>query len=442
MYLLIRRTGVNPEKCFSFFKVGGGFTAQDYASVWQATEGKWKTWNKKHPPTEYITLGGKDKQFERPDVWIKPSESVVLEVKAASVGPSESFGTSYTLRFPRFKKLRSDKKWDDALSVDEFLLLKARVDEESKNKEFKVDTKRHITKKLKKELSIAGNDTKVKTPYAGPKTELFEGLNFCVLTEMLHPVKKPKAELEQIIKSNGGKIFQSPTAKEDIICIGDKKLVKVASLMKSGHTCVVRGAWILDVLKQAEIDGPGRSRFLIPFEPGHMFYMTEEARMGIEGNVDPYGDSYARDVSPADLKHIFEEMIPLKNYNFSPKGFLDELEEHGKGLGEMRASMFRDRVVRFWPDGGQTMVDEQLKLDLQIIRDKFMFAGGAVAESDEEEGITHFAIVNESADTVKALREQVVVTARRLPRIVGLKWLQDSWSEGTLLDEEIYAVVA
>jgi len=320
-------------------------------------------------------------------------------------------------------------------------VLKARVDEESKNKEFKVDTKRRITKKLKKELIIAGNDTKVETPYAGPKTELFEGLNFCVLTEMLHPAKKSKAELEQIIKSNDGKIFQSPTAKEDIICIGDKKLVKVASLMKSGHRCVVKGAWILDALKQAEIDGPGRSRFLVPFEPVHMFHMTYEARPGIEANVDAYGDSYARDVSPADLKSLFEEMIPPKNHNFSPQGFLSELEEHGKGLGEMRASMFRGCVVRFYRDDGHDF-DAQRKLELQIMKYKFMFAGGVVAESDEENDITHFVVLDESADSVKALRENISGLGRRLPRIVELKWLMDSLDEGTLLDEERYAVVA
>lgn len=431
--------GANPEKCWSFFKVGGGFRGYDYGEIKHRTEGKWIDWDRNHPPTEYIELGGGDRQHERPDVWIKPSDSVVLEVKAASVGGSDQFRTGLTLRFPRFKKLRTDKDWKSALSLSEFTALKSRVEKEAKENEFKVEGKRKTTKRIKKQPTIAGNDTKIKTPYAGPNTKVFEGLNFCVFGDMVTPYKKSKAEIEQTIKANGGSIFQSATAKDEIICIGDKRVVKVASLIKSGRTSVVKPIWVLDALKQAEIDGPERPRFLLPFEPKHMFHLTEDMTEEVEGNVDDYKDSYAQDITADDLKGILDHMIHPKNYAFSPINFLKQLEEHGHGLGELPGSLFARCVVRFVSADDQTS-NPRADLDFVVARNQFLFAGGVETTDDDDEDITHFVVRNGSAEMMKKWREELASRSGKLPRIVGLKWLQDSWAEKTLLDEESYAV--
>ncbi|KAF4637958.1 hypothetical protein G7Y89_g107 [Cudoniella acicularis] len=436
------KQGANAMKCFSFFKVGGGFRAEDYADIKHQTDGKWKEWDRNHPPTEYIELGGSDHQAERPDVWIKPCDSVVLEVKAASVGGSDQFRTRYTLRFPRFKRIRHGKDWQSALSLSEFEKLKTEVEKESKQKEFKIDTKRRITKRLKKEVIIAGNDGKIKTPYTGPTTAIFEGLSFCVLSEMLQPQKKSKTEIEQIIKANGGSIFQSPTAKKGIICLGDKKVVKVASLIKSGQTNIVKCSWVLDALKQSEIDGLHRQRLLIPYEPIHMFHMTEDARPDIESNTDVYGDSYARDVTVEELKRICDDVIHPKNYEFSVPAFLSELEERGHGMGEITGSIFSRCTVRFIPANEENLdYDPVKKVNFQIAKNQLLFAGGHVAKSNDQPGITHFVVLDESPETVASLREHLSSRARaRLPRIVRFDWLQDCWSEKTLLDEERYVV--
>jgi DNA ligase-4 len=426
-------------KCWSFFKVGGGFRAPDYALIKQMTKDKWIKWDRNNPPTDLIELGGgREKQYERPDVWIKPCDSIVLEAKAASVGISEQFAFGYTLRFPRFKKLRDDKKWSNALSIDEFIELKKRVDEECKQNEFKVSEKRRVVKRLKKELVIAGYNSKVKTKYAGPRTKVFEGLNFCVLSEMLHPQKKSKAEIEQILKSNGGSIFQSATAKDNIVCIGEKRVVKVASLIKSGNTNIIKPFWVLDALRQANTDGPGRQRFLLPLEPGHMFHMTNEAHDGIEGAVDEYGDSYARDITPDELKRLVDDMVPPKNSAFHTVDFLHELDKRGKGLGETSGSIFRRCVVYFATQGNSR--GQKLNLELQIAISQFLFAGGSVAHCDDDQSITHYVLVDDSKEMAKSLRGKSARRQGRLPKIVGLHWLQESWFEKTLLDEDKYIV--
>jgi len=171
-----------PEKCWSFCKVGGGFTAADYQEIRHHTDGKWMKWDQKKPPTEYIELSGGDAQNEKPDMWIKPSDSVVICVKAASVGVSDMFRMGQTLRFPRFKKLRKDKDWKSALSVQEFLDLKSNVEQEHREKEFNVDNSRRkrVKRAVKKPLTIAGYDEKENVQYLGPSGRIFDQLSFCM----------------------------------------------------------------------------------------------------------------------------------------------------------------------------------------------------------------------------------------------------------------------
>src|SRR5690606_32667019 len=67
---------------YSFCKVGGGFKAEDYKAIRHNTEGKWQKWDPNHPPLQYMELAGQNyAQFERPDVWIRPEESLVIAVK-------------------------------------------------------------------------------------------------------------------------------------------------------------------------------------------------------------------------------------------------------------------------------------------------------------------------------------------------------------------------
>ncbi|KAH8668220.1 DNA ligase I [Tricladium varicosporioides] len=434
------KKGASPMKCFSFFKVGGGFRAEDYANIKHQTEGKWVDWDGKHPPTEYVELGGPHGEAERPDQWIKPCDSVVLEVKAASVAVSDQFKTRYSLRFPRFKKLRMDKDWKSALSLSEFEKLKNQVEKEDREKEFKLDTKRKMSKKLKKELVIAGNDDKIRSPYAGPETKIFSGLTFCVMTDMFKPQKKSKAELQQIIKANGGAVTQNPTANDSIICVGDMNAVKVSSLVKRGQKNVIRPSWILDALKQGEIDGPQRERLLIPFEPMHMFFATEVAQPDIEGNVDQFGDSYARDVTTDELKNICDGMIHPKNYKFSAEGFVEELEERGHGFSEITGSIFSRCIIRFVPAHKDEIKNSNSKIDFIVAENRVRFAGGHVAKRDDQLGITHFVVLEASQEKIKYIRADIASWRGKLPRVVNFAWLQESWKEKTLLDEEHYVV--
>jgi DNA ligase-4 len=427
------QAGANPEKCFSFFKVGGGFRGEDYAEIKHRTEGKWIEWDAKNPPSEYIELaGGETKQLERPDMWIRPKDSIVVSVKAASVGPSDSFALGFTLRFPRFRSLRLDRSWDAALSIEEFQELKKRVDEEAKEKAMTMeDRKRRNPKRLKKELVIAGEDA-APVGFKGDKTQLFEGLEFCILSESLKPFKKTKTQLETLVKENGGSISQRATPGSNMILIADKNVIKVASLIKGGDVDIIRPRWIKDCLDQEIGD------FLLPYEESHLLHATEALKIVARQNTDMYGDSYARSTSIDELREILADIPKIEDGAPFDKGlFLEQLEEHGHGLSVLRGFMFQRCKVYFHCP----VEDDQLNV-LKLAH-YVKYAGGSCVEDLDDASLTHIVVVGEDPTETSEAAEKIrkkLSSRRKMPRVVSGKWIADSWREKTLLDEEQYMI--
>ena len=363
------RAGASPEKCYSFCKVGGGFRGEDLADIRHRTEGLWTPWNPARPPTEYIELGGtgRDRQAERPDVWIRPSRSLVFSVKAASVAASDQFAKNLTLRFPRFKGLRPDKRWDEALDYDGFLEQGRRAEEAAREKQMTMEKRRRRTvKRVKKELVIAGQEAapaKFATPPLPGANKVFEGLEFCVLTDCAAPVRKTKTQLESLIKEHGGRISQRANPGSGQLLLADKKVVKVASLIKAagaeddrgggGSVDIIRPRWVLDCLAQ------GDAAFLLPFEADrHLFHARAAMRGLAAANTDPYGDSYARDLDLAELRAILDGMPKKEDLGlgdgrdgdgghprFDKQAFLDQLVLQGHDLGPLKGQIFRRQRI-------------------------------------------------------------------------------------------------
>jgi DNA ligase-4 len=421
------------QHCWSFFKVGGGFTREDYADVRGRTEGKWHDWDPRRPPP-FIELGGheQNRQHERPDQWIRPSDSVVLECKAASVESSDKFRFSLTLRFPRFKQLKKDKRWDQALSVQEFLEVKSRAETEKseKEKEFKIEqSRRKKARTSKKPLTVVGNDT-VTTPYAGPASKVFEGLNFFIMTEQIHPAKKSKADLEALVKANGGKIVQRDSTDKDLVIVADKRLIKVASLEKRATNNIVKPVWIQDCIKQNEIDSAPLP-YLLPFEPNrHMFYLHDDDQLDFENSVDKHGDSYARDIGDVDeMRKLLAGVVaePDETRAFKQERFLDQLEDHGESFAHLKTHIFGAIKAAFQSDPEYSVGVFRIQLAKNYIR----FGGGVVADGIHEEGLTHLVVLEEQSSTHSG---NAKVTA--LARTVGVAWVEKCWEAGTMVDEE------
>ncbi|KAK4186842.1 hypothetical protein QBC35DRAFT_515923 [Podospora australis] len=410
------------EKCLSFCKVGGGFKAEDYAEIRHHTEGKWHDWDPLNPPTDYIELAGGKQQYERPDVWIRPSESVVISIKAAQFAPSDQFAAAQTLRFPRFRKLRLDKAWDAGMDVDDLVVVRDKIkQEEQERKTMEMENrKRQPAKRQKRDLVIAG--TEPTSSAAGfnfsqdvkrPMGTLFFGLDFCVLSEAVKPKKMSKADLERLIKDNGGSIHQKVDKGSKMIILADKNVVRVASLKKAGDADIIRPKWVFDCL--ATHSG-GEGGYLLPFEEGHILHATEEMAKEAEKQTDQFGDSYARDVDVEELRKILDAMGEEdRDEDFSAEQFLDQLEKRGHGeLEQLRGFMFR----------------------------RCRFGNGEVVD-DLESGkkVTHVVVLGEDKSERKETAAEVryqISSRRQVPRVVTAKWVKDCWESGTLVDEEDY----
>ncbi|KAI4868435.1 ATP-dependent DNA ligase [Hypoxylon rubiginosum] len=428
------QAGANPETCLSFVKVGGGFRAEDLADIRHHTEGKWKPWDPKKPPSKYIQLAGGEKgQFLRPDVWIRPSESLVISVKAASAGESDQFAKGITLRFPRFRGLRLDLSWDSCLDVQGFLEMKARAEKENEEKDMKMEARRkRSAKRVKREIVIAGQDANTPAVFEGPKTKVFEGLEFCVLTDCTDPFKKSKTQIETLVKENGGRISQRAAPGTGMLLIAEKKVVKVASLIKAGDVDFIKPKWILDCLAQRDKD------FLLPFETGHLFHATEATRRHAEDNVDEFGDSYARDLSLPELRQLLIS-IPKKEIligePFNKEEFLDQLIEHGHDMGNLRSYIFRGAKVHF------AITDGVLPISCLKLQNWIKYGGGVVEDDIDDRSITHVVVMggDETSEMERAAEVRSIISARRpVPRVVSRQWVEDSWKNCTTVDEERY----
>ncbi|KAI1811288.1 DNA ligase I [Poronia punctata] len=423
-------SGAHPEKCYSFLKVGGGFAAEDYAEIHHLTQGKWKEWDPKRPPSKYIQLaGGERYQYERPDVWIRPSESVVLAVKAASCEETSSFASRLTLRFPRFKNLRQDKGWDQALDYEQFEEL---VAEGKKTQEFRMEKKkRNTTKRVRKEVVIAGQD-KSPAAFVQPKGRVFDGLEFCVLTECTKPERKSKAQLEALIKDHGGKLSQHAKSGASMVLIAEKKVVKVASLIKAGEVDIVRPKWLLDCISQ------GPEGFVLPYERDHLFHARGTTAAAADDNTDEYGDSYARSLDAQELRQLLRDIPKEKrsNTNFDKRSFAEQLTEHGHELGEMRSRLFRGMTIYF---AGADKVPEIQTLQFS---NWIKFGNGSVVDTSSGKPITHVVVLSrdeaEGSQTA-TLARSISSSWKPLPRVVSQHWVSDCWTNRTILDEGRYA---
>lgn len=56
------------------------------------------------------------------------------------------------------------------------------------------------------------------------------------MTESTFPENKSKAELEQLVKANGGKIYQTNTAALDTICIAERSMLFVISTSRNSFS--------------------------------------------------------------------------------------------------------------------------------------------------------------------------------------------------------------
>lgn len=78
----------------------------------------WRQFSTEPPPLWYHY---KDNAEGRPDVWIEPKNSTILQIKAADLSPSSAYSLVKSLHFPRVQAWRNDKVWNECMTLDEYM---------------------------------------------------------------------------------------------------------------------------------------------------------------------------------------------------------------------------------------------------------------------------------------------------------------------------------
>ena len=102
-----------PKVFYSFCKIGSGYTFKELNDFNQKLKDKWKTYDKKNPPKHLEVT------HEKPDMWIEPAQSLIVQVKAVEISVSEKYKTGVSLRFPRLDAFRPDKNWFECMKLSE-----------------------------------------------------------------------------------------------------------------------------------------------------------------------------------------------------------------------------------------------------------------------------------------------------------------------------------
>ena len=340
-------------------KVGSGYNMNTLNIIRNKLRPYWKKYDSKNPPSLYGQW--KPSQSEKPDVYIEdPSISIILEIKAAEIVPSETFPSKVTLRFPRVVKARFDKSWSDTLQYNELIkLYDISLNNVKKNNEiYKSDNDdgnilqhKHIIKKGKRKniMNTLENDadsdisseefrgkknkkdeiySKILPSFRDTDTttvnkisNLFQGFQFLILLldDNVTLNSTMKQNLEYLIVEHGGEKVQNYLSSVTHI-IGNKFDLRAQNILKLHDVNILKSKWVEDCVKNKKI---------MKISPKYLTYANEETKEVFSNTIDKYGDSFYEEIDILTLEGIFEN-IKIKNINKEYEESLKDLIEEYK----------------------------------------------------------------------------------------------------------------
>lgn len=395
----------HPEKFLSLCRVGGGFTVQDLAQIRHLTKDRWQKYDPRRPPTDYLVIpsGG-----DKPDVWIKPSDSIVVELKGTQIVDSTTFAVGRTIRFPRFQRFRDEEKsWKEALTLSDFRQLDAELGGVSGAEKRKFDdseARRKQKHKKAKIIHILGDNERPKD--APVCSGIFSGLLFYVAADVRHPRMILKAELEDDIKQNGGAITQDPNETPETIILTDRAVLQLRAILEARDRPVFRPKWVLDSVK---------SKTLLPIEPVYLFRGPSSLEKLASGNADEYGDSWTRQLDSKEFEELVESMNSVKQASL--QDLCNLREEILSSDSSLRNVLFLGLKLHF-------LVDDSIYL----ARQRAIYGGAQIAKSAGECSYVIFSEMSQLDFQENSLWDDT-------PLILS-SWIDDAW-EGKLALKEL-----
>ncbi|KAF6025218.1 LIG4 [Bugula neritina] len=396
----------------SMTKVGSGYTFQELLDF----NIKLKSyWQKTQPSCVMVTK-------EKPDIWIDPLKSAIVQIKATEITESSSFYTGYSLRFPRVEKIRDDKQPLDCLTVKEFHEMRAKrsgqltsalvteefLDEPKRKK--RLIAPRSVAPSLPQQFQAADTSSVTK------ELDTFDKKEFCIVQGSK---SYSKQHLEKEIVRLGGSIVQNASS-ETYCIVTDKVTIKIRNYMKAERYNIARLEWLIKCLEE---------NALLQWAPSDMIYASPALQKLFDVRYDRFGDDHSTNTTTQQLRKIFS-LIPQRKRTdpLVSHEEIQEIEEELSTHEDYARALFRNCRLFDGDDG------EQSRTTVNMIQSKFY--GSAVAPTLDD-AVTH-CICN-SQENVEVLQKKNRERERKY-YIVSPLWIQDSIESGKLLQERSYPV--
>ncbi|XP_053668050.1 DNA ligase 4-like [Anopheles marshallii] len=455
----MRRTYVNallvgvargPGEYVSVAKVSMGLGVAEWQQLNQSLRPHWRT-----EPLEGLHCGR-----TQPDVWITPTNSIVLQLKGSELVRSDSYGAGFTIRFPRIVTTRADKLPDEVCTLEELQQLGTNTAGSAVQTDTRKATKlakRHVT------LEDLNAPAPVKQTKSGRKRVItvertliadhrdvsplpdgmLQGRDVCVMSVGTQTGAPSIDALERLVRRHGGRAVANPSPDTYAIVAG-RVTFKVRKYMETGRWDVVQDGWLL----RAGLDGR-----LEPFRPEDILAATETTRMKLTEQYDRYGDSYTRPTTPTTFGALLRRMTgdgeqgPMT----SQLTGLETVRAEATLLGVRQATrrrLFRGVNARLYQnrDGPvlRTGEDEALvgvdAYRAQRAMLRFVMHGGQWLRDTEPGPVRYVFVaspvevleVEEWIDTVTGTNKSV------LPKLLRVQWIGRSIEAGRLYDETYF----
>eukprot|EP00117_Sycon_ciliatum_P015809 scpid30038/ scgid15513/ DNA ligase 4; DNA ligase IV; Polydeoxyribonucleotide synthase [ATP] 4 len=419
----------HPTVFQSFCKVGSGYSHKELFDLNMQLKSYWKDFNDARPPPWLQLQGNKMK----PDVYIEPSKSKIVQVKAAEIITSDKFRTGCTLRFPRMDKIRDDKEWYECMTVDELQALKQsgsgrlvsrhidsgdEIDDESPKK------KKRAVVRVERPRTVAMHFQGINVGDVTAVSKMFAGLEFYVVNG---PADFSKADVEREIAAHGGKLVQSPTDKTFCV-LADRIVARVRSVISMDTYDVVQLSWL-----RACLDG----KKLLPFLPGHMLHSSPSTASKFAEEFDQYGDNFTEDITEEQMHTAFQTIGEQRHDVAVSQDEILEIEQ--RYLGEASSTGLL-RGLRFYVDKCAAIgqCDTLLSTSpLRLTELEIRFHGGAVSDNVDD-NVSHVVCHESDLSRLAGLNE-IRRGRKRKFHCVTSDWVQQCIHSKALTEERPFA---
>lgn len=428
---------------YSLCKIGSGYTHKELLEYNHKLADKWKKFDKKCPPA-HLELG-----YEKPELWIEPKDSIIVQVKAVEVNSSEKYKTGCTLRFPRLEKFRPDKEWFECMKLSEFDHLRNKnsgklttrhIDLAEMDNELNFEDDGPSPSKRKRPIGKKMPRTTVGNVYRGidptiidKEGNLFHDKEMCILIE---DNLKRKNNLEKCVVELGGNLVQNAT-KNTFCIITNRCTHRIKSYIKNGLYDIVKTDWLERCIKDDR---------LYQWRPNDMIYAKPITSQIFAKLYDSYGDSYTEDVNMEFLKNLFnsgsfiqEEFKPLMDIEYKKELRCKIAEIENKYFPDnSKHGLFRMCLFYFdlFIDIGSEEKVKNYNLELIVLKTRWF--GGFVL-TNIETNITHIIMDKNDLSRLERIKE-INKKRKRKFRVVSSEWILDCIKAARLKDELSYVL--